>query len=130
MERLRIVSMKNIPGEGKPRRVILMEMNETFSVTPSSVETVKALKHSFQVVSRWKAIYNETPVEFIPGEGKQRRSIPMKMNETFSVTLSSVETEKELKHSFQVVSRWKAIYNETPVEFIPAKGKTRQSIPL
>ncbi|KRY14112.1 hypothetical protein T12_8286 [Trichinella patagoniensis] len=105
-------------------------MNETFSVTPSSVETVKELKHSFQVVSRWKAIYNETPVEFIPGEGKQRRSIPMKMNETFSVTLRSVETEKELKHSFQVVSRWKAIYNETPVEFIPAEGKTRQTILL
>ncbi|KRX55606.1 hypothetical protein T09_1108 [Trichinella sp. T9] len=54
----------------------------------------------------------------------------MEMNETFSVTPSSVETVKELKHSFQVVSRWKAIYNETPVEFIPAKGKTRQSIPL
>ncbi|KRY14601.1 hypothetical protein T12_14070 [Trichinella patagoniensis] len=43
------------------------------------------------------------------------------------VTLSSVETEKELKHSCQVVSRWKAIYNETPVEFIPGEGKTRQS---
>ncbi|KRY54726.1 hypothetical protein T03_13444 [Trichinella britovi] len=46
------------------------------------------------------------------------------------VTLSSVETEKELKHSCQVFSRWKAIYNETPVEFIPGEGKTRQSIPL
>ncbi|KRZ48696.1 hypothetical protein T02_9338 [Trichinella nativa] len=57
-------------------------------------------------------------------------TIPMKMNETFSVTLSSVGTEKELKHSFQVVSRWKAIYNDTPVEFIPGEGKTRQSIPL
>ncbi|KRX56495.1 hypothetical protein T09_10083 [Trichinella sp. T9] len=48
----------------------------------------------------------------------------------FSVTPSGVETEKELKHSFQVVSRWKAVYNEIPVEFIPREGKTRQSIPL
>ncbi|KRZ86452.1 hypothetical protein T08_7035 [Trichinella sp. T8] len=119
-----------LPGEGKPRRGIAMKMNEMFSVTPSGVETEKELKHSFQVVSRWKAVYNETPVEFLPGEGKPRRGIAMKMNEMFSVTPSGVETEKELKHSFQVVSRWKAVYNETPVEFISEEGKTRRCIRL
>ncbi|KRZ89244.1 hypothetical protein T08_16759 [Trichinella sp. T8] len=92
--------------------------------------TEKQLKQSFQVVSRWKAVYNETPVEFLPGEGKPRRGIAMKMNEMFSVTPSGVETEKELKHSFQVVSRWKAVYNETPVEFISEEGKTRRCIRL
>ncbi|KRY54724.1 hypothetical protein T03_8659, partial [Trichinella britovi] len=76
------------------------------------------------------SVYNETPVEFLPGEGKPRRGIAMKMNKMFAVTPSGVETEKELKHSFQVVSRWKAVYNETPVEFIPEEGKTRRCIRL
>ncbi|XP_003375942.1 conserved hypothetical protein [Trichinella spiralis] len=53
--------------------------------------TERELKHCFHVVSRWKALYNETPVEFIP-EGKQRRSIPVKRNEMFSVTPGSVRT--------------------------------------
>ncbi|KRX12124.1 hypothetical protein T07_14626, partial [Trichinella nelsoni] len=47
-------------------------------------------KYSFLVVSRWKALYKETPVEFIPGEGKQRRGIPEKRNEMFSVTPGSI----------------------------------------
>ncbi|KRX54379.1 hypothetical protein T09_10999 [Trichinella sp. T9] len=44
--------------------------------------------------------------------------------------LAVARTEKQLKQSFQVVSRWKAVYNETPVEFIPEEGKTRRCIPL
>ncbi|KRY56404.1 Protein Jade-1 [Trichinella britovi] len=38
-------------------------------------------------------------------------------------------TERELKHCFYVVSRWKAAYNECYVEFVP-EGKQRQSIPV
>ncbi|KRY21027.1 Protein Jade-1, partial [Trichinella patagoniensis] len=53
--------------------------------------TERELKHCFHVVSRWKAVYNESPVEFIP-EGKQRQSIPVKRNEMFSVTPGSVRT--------------------------------------
>ncbi|KRY08018.1 hypothetical protein T12_687 [Trichinella patagoniensis] len=61
-------------------------MNETFSVILSSVQTEKQLKHSFQMVSRWKAFYNETPVEFISEEGKAGRRITHRKNEMFSVT--------------------------------------------
>ncbi|XP_003366656.1 conserved hypothetical protein, partial [Trichinella spiralis] len=61
-----------------------------FSVTPCSFQTEKDLKHSFHVVSRWKALYKETPVEFITGEDKQRRGIPMEMNIMLSVTLGSI----------------------------------------
>ncbi|KRY38192.1 hypothetical protein T01_5518 [Trichinella spiralis] len=43
-----------------------------------------------------------------------------------SLRLPVARTEKELKHGFQVVSRRKAVYNETPVEFIPEEGKTRR----
>ncbi|KRY11868.1 hypothetical protein T01_11596, partial [Trichinella spiralis] len=43
--------------------------------------TEKQLKQSFQVVSRWKPVYNETPAEFIPEEGKTRRCIPLKINQ-------------------------------------------------
>ncbi|KRX35288.1 hypothetical protein T05_8702 [Trichinella murrelli] len=122
------------PVEGYLQRykliTFVMETKYVFCFVLVKRHLSLALKHSCQVFSRWKAIYNGTPVEFIPGEGKPRRGIAMKMNEMFSVTPSGVETEKELKHSFQVVSRWKAVYNETPVEFIPEEGKTRQSIPL
>ncbi|KRX28664.1 hypothetical protein T06_13637, partial [Trichinella sp. T6] len=52
----------------------------------------------------------------------------MKMNKTFSVILSSVQTEKQLKHSIQGFSRWKAFYNETPVEFISEEGKAGRGI--
>ncbi|KRX11805.1 hypothetical protein T07_10604, partial [Trichinella nelsoni] len=44
--------------------------------------------------------------------------------------LAVARTEKQLKQSFQVVSRWKEVYNENPVEFIPEEGKTRRCIPL
>ncbi|KRX43470.1 hypothetical protein T09_1309, partial [Trichinella sp. T9] len=64
--------------------------------------TERELKHSFEMVSRGKAVYNDTPVESIPEEG--------------------VQTEKQLKHSFEGFSRWKALYNETPVEFISEEG--------
>ncbi|KRX53540.1 hypothetical protein T09_4733 [Trichinella sp. T9] len=63
-----------------------MKMNETFSVILSSVQTEKQLKHSIQVVSRWKAFYNETPVEFISEEAKAGRGITQKINEMLSVT--------------------------------------------
>ncbi|KRX19607.1 Protein Jade-1 [Trichinella nelsoni] len=53
--------------------------------------TERELKHCFRVVSRWKAVYNETAVEFVP-EGKQRRGILVKRNEMFSVTPGSVRT--------------------------------------
>ncbi|XP_003371046.1 conserved hypothetical protein [Trichinella spiralis] len=63
--------------------------------------TEKQLKQSFQVVSRWKAVYNETPVEFIQEEGRTRRCIPLKINQMFSVTpgiislVSVCQTERE-----------------------------------
>ncbi|KRX12891.1 hypothetical protein T07_6931 [Trichinella nelsoni] len=106
------------------------EDEKTFSVTPSSVQSDMELKYSFQVVSRWKALFNGTPVEFIPGEGKQRPAIPEKRNEMFSVTPSSVQTDIELKYSFLVVSGYKALYKGTPVEFILGEGKQRRGIPV
>ncbi|KRX53539.1 hypothetical protein T09_4733 [Trichinella sp. T9] len=39
-----------------------------------------------------------------------------------SLRLAVARTERELKHSFEVVSRGKAVYNETPVESIPEEG--------
>ncbi|XP_003370583.1 hypothetical protein Tsp_09800, partial [Trichinella spiralis] len=63
----------------------------------------------FQLASRGKPVYPETPVEYIPGEGKLWRGISMGMNEMFSVTPCSFQTEKDLKHCFHVVSRWKAL---------------------
>ncbi|KRX24408.1 hypothetical protein T07_945 [Trichinella nelsoni] len=63
--------------------------------------TEKQLKQSFQVVSRWKEVYNENPVEFIPEEGKTRRCIPLKINRMFSITpgnislVSVCQTERE-----------------------------------
>ncbi|XP_003370582.1 conserved hypothetical protein [Trichinella spiralis] len=75
--------------------------------------TEKELKHVCQVVKQGKALYNENPVEFIPGEGKPRLSIPMKMNETF-----------------QLASRGKPVYPETPVEFIPGEGKLWRGISM
>ncbi|KRY08017.1 hypothetical protein T12_16876 [Trichinella patagoniensis] len=39
-----------------------------------------------------------------------------------SLRLAVARTERELKDSFQVVSRGKAVYNETPVECIPEEG--------
>ncbi|KRY26371.1 hypothetical protein T01_7185, partial [Trichinella spiralis] len=52
--------------------------------------TEKQRKQSFQVVSRWKAVYNETPVVFIQEEGKTRRSIPLNISEMFSITPGSI----------------------------------------
>ncbi|XP_003372677.1 hypothetical protein Tsp_11416 [Trichinella spiralis] len=52
--------------------------------------TEKQLKQSFQVVSRWKPVYNETPAEFIPEEGKTRRCIPLKINQMFSITRGNI----------------------------------------
>ncbi|KRX78204.1 hypothetical protein T06_13474, partial [Trichinella sp. T6] len=63
--------------------------------------TEKQVKRSFQVVSRWKAVYNETPVEFIPEEGKTRRCIPLNINQMFSITPGNIslvsvhQTERE-----------------------------------
>ncbi|XP_003372402.1 hypothetical protein Tsp_10164 [Trichinella spiralis] len=63
--------------------------------------TEKQRKQSFQVVSRWKAVYNETPVVFIQEEGKTRRSIPLNISEMFSITPGSIslisvcQTERE-----------------------------------
>ncbi|KRX66136.1 hypothetical protein T06_5758, partial [Trichinella sp. T6] len=70
--------------------------------------TERELKHSFAMVSRGKAVCNDTPVESIPEEG--------------------VQTEKQLKHSIQGFSRWKAFYNESPVEFISEEGKAGRGI--
>ncbi|KRX32591.1 hypothetical protein T06_2241, partial [Trichinella sp. T6] len=61
-------------------------MNKTFSVILSSVQTEKQHKHSFQGFSRWKALYNESPVEFISEEGKAGRGIRQRRNEMFSVS--------------------------------------------
>ncbi|KRZ58885.1 hypothetical protein T02_2304 [Trichinella nativa] len=52
--------------------------------------TEKQVKQSFQVVSRWKAVYNETPVEFIPEEGKTRRCIRLNINQMFSITPGNI----------------------------------------
>ncbi|KRX43354.1 hypothetical protein T06_11911, partial [Trichinella sp. T6] len=61
------------------------------------------------MVSRGKAVCNDTPVESIPEEG-------------------SVQTVKQVKHGIQGFSRWKAFYNETPVEFISEEGKAGRGI--
>ncbi|KRY27560.1 hypothetical protein T01_4086, partial [Trichinella spiralis] len=119
-----------IPGEGKPRLSIPMKMNETRRETLARHLDGDERNHSFHVVSRWKELHNETAVEFITGEGKPWRGISMEMNEMFSVTPCSFQTEKDLKHSFHVVSRWKALYNETPVEFITGEDKQRRGIPM
>ncbi|KRX41119.1 hypothetical protein T06_6393, partial [Trichinella sp. T6] len=39
-----------------------------------------------------------------------------------SLRLAVARTERELKHSFETVSRGKAVYNDTPVESIPEEG--------
>ncbi|KRX66132.1 hypothetical protein T06_15837, partial [Trichinella sp. T6] len=39
-----------------------------------------------------------------------------------SLRLAVARTERELKHSFEMVSRGKAVYNDTPVESIPEEG--------
>ncbi|KRZ46873.1 hypothetical protein T02_14384, partial [Trichinella nativa] len=51
-----------------------------------SVQTVKQVKHGIQGFSRWKAFYNETPVEFISEEGKAGRGNTQRIIEIFSVT--------------------------------------------
>ncbi|KRX35287.1 hypothetical protein T05_8702 [Trichinella murrelli] len=78
-----------------PESISLVSVRQTehernVFVTLSSVETEKELKHSFQVVSRWKAVYNETPVEFIPEEGKTRRCIRLNINQMFSITPGNI----------------------------------------
>ncbi|KRX31210.1 hypothetical protein T06_2258 [Trichinella sp. T6] len=39
-----------------------------------------------------------------------------------SLRLAVARTERELKHSFEMVSRGKAVCNDTPVESIPEEG--------
>ncbi|XP_003368340.1 conserved hypothetical protein, partial [Trichinella spiralis] len=64
----------------------------------------KELKHVCQVVKQGKALYNENPVEFIPGEGKPRLSIPIKMNERFPLHLAAFK----LRRSSSTASNWPA----------------------
>ncbi|KRZ14246.1 Protein Jade-1, partial [Trichinella zimbabwensis] len=52
----------------------------------------RELKHCFHIVSRWKAVFNETAVEFVPGEKKTKRAIPVKRNNMFSVLPGGVRT--------------------------------------
>ncbi|KRY08181.1 hypothetical protein T12_1452 [Trichinella patagoniensis] len=62
---------------------------------------------NFQVVSRWKAFYNETPVEFISEEEKAGRRIKQTINEMFSVTSGRIfvvsvhQTERDIRTRYR-----------------------------
>ncbi|XP_003371916.1 hypothetical protein Tsp_05573 [Trichinella spiralis] len=131
--------------------------NYSFNQTLPLVQTAtneQELIHFYDIVGGWKAIYNATYAESLAGwlplarnkkrdiattfvtyrqqkaENTEDKDDSVILFQGLSRRLAVARTKKLPKQSFQVVSRWKPVYNETPAEFIPEEGKTRRCIPL
>ncbi|KRY13023.1 hypothetical protein T12_6702 [Trichinella patagoniensis] len=83
----------------KKRNVLYFTVVTDLANRLSVARREKEMKHCFNVVSRWKAVFNEATVEFILGELKVQCSLmrhSMQLNEMFPVTTGSVRSTVQI----------------------------------